>query len=85
MTVISGVVDQFLELLCIGYLQRVGNLLIDFSSNLLVFCELKSDSLVKKSKLLPLLFCHERPEGIAQGRSFCNCSNHKRITHIALF
>ena len=32
--------------------------------------EQKSDSLVKKSKLLLSLFCHERPEQIAHGCSF---------------
>ena len=34
------------------------------------FCEQKSDSLVKKSKLLPSLFCHEQPERIAHGCYF---------------
>ena len=34
------------------------------------FCEWKSDSLVKKSESLLSLFCHERPERIAHGRSF---------------
>ena len=37
---------------------QVGNSLIGFSSNSLVFCERK------------LLFCHERPERIAHGLSF---------------
>ena len=36
----------------------------------LIFCEQKSDSLVKKSEWLPSLFCHERPETIAHGCSF---------------
>ena len=37
----------------------------------LIFCERKSDSLMKKSKSLPSLFCHdhEQPERIAHGRS----------------
>ena len=39
-------------------------------SDLLVFCEQKRDSLVKKSKSLPLLFCHEQRERIAHGHSF---------------
>ena len=45
---------------------RVDNSLIGFSSDSLVFCEGKSDSLVKKSKLLPSLFCIEQREKIAQ-------------------
>ena len=49
---------------------RVGNTLIGFSSDSLIFCEQKSDSLVKKSEWLPSLFCHERPETIAHGCSF---------------
>ena len=49
---------------------RVGNSLIGFSSKSLIFFEPKSDSLVKKSEPLPLLFCHEQPEQIAHGRSF---------------
>ena len=49
---------------------RVGISFIGFSSKSLVFCEQKSDSLVKKSKLLLSLFCHERPEQIAHGCSF---------------
>ena len=36
------------------------------------FSEQKSDSFVKKSKSLPLLFCHEQPEQIAYDRSFVN-------------
>ena len=63
---------------------RVRNSLIGFSSNSLVFCEQNSDSLVTNSESLPLLFCHEqpslskllrshfchqRPQGIAHGRS----------------
>ena len=46
---------------CLLFL-RVGNLLIGFSSHSLVFCEGKSNWLMKKSKLLPSLFCHGRPE-----------------------
>ena len=38
--------------------------------NSLVFCERESDSLVKKSELLPSLFCHELPEKIANGGYF---------------
>ena len=34
--------------------------------------ERESDSLVKKSESLPLLFCHERPERIAHSREFAN-------------
>ena len=49
---------------------RVGRSLIGFSSNTLVLCERKSYSLMKKSELLPSLFCHERPERITHGRSF---------------
>ena len=39
---------------------RVGNSLIDFSCESLVFCEQKSDSLVKKSESLPSLYCNKR-------------------------
>ena len=49
---------------------RVGNSLISFSSDSLVFCERKSDSLMKKRASLPSLFCHEQPERIAHSRSF---------------
>ena len=44
---------------------RVGNLLIGFSSDSLVFCKQKSDSLVKKIKSFPSLFCPEQTEQIA--------------------
>ena len=47
---------------------RVGNTLMGFLSDLLVFCERKSDVFVKKSGSLPSLFCHERPNQIAHGR-----------------
>ena len=43
----------------------VGNSLIGFSSESLVFCERKSDSFVKTNESLPLLFCHEQRERIA--------------------
>ena len=49
---------------------QVGNSLIGFSSDLLVFCEQKRNLLVKKSESLPLLFWHEQPEQIAHGRCF---------------
>ena len=49
---------------------RVGNSLICFSSDLLIFGEQKNDLLVKNSELLPSLFCHNRPEQMAHGRSF---------------
>ena len=49
---------------------RVGNSLIGFSSDSLVFCVQMNDLLVKKSEALPSLFCHERPERIAPGRFF---------------
>ena len=48
----------------------VGNSLIGFSSDSLVFCEPKSYSLVKKSESLPSLICHEQPERIVHGCSF---------------
>ena len=48
-----------------------------FSSNLLVFCERKSDSLLKKSESLPFLFFHEQPEQITHGHSFV--MSHLRI------
>ena len=41
-----------------------------FRVNLLFFCEQKSDSLVKKSKSLLSLLCHEWPEQNAHGRTF---------------
>ena len=44
---------------------RVGNSLIGFSSDLLVFFEQKSDSLMKKSKSLLYFFFHEQPKHIA--------------------
>ena len=47
---------------------RVGNTLMGFLSDLLVFCERKSDVFVKKRGSLPSLFCHERPNQIAHGR-----------------
>ena len=56
--------------LCID--SRIMNSLIGFSSDSLVFCERKSDLLVKKSESLPPIFCNERPEQIALGRSFLN-------------
>ena len=34
-------------------------------SDTLVFCERKSDLLIKKNELLPSIFCHEQPERIA--------------------
>ena len=43
---------------------------MSFLSKSLVFCERKSDSLVKKSKSLPSLFSHERSERITCGCSF---------------
>ena len=49
---------------------RVGNSLVCFFTDSLVVCERKSNSLVKKSESLLSLFCHERPERIAHGRSF---------------
>ena len=39
-----------------------GNSLIGLSSDSLVFCQQKSDSLAKKNESLTSLFCHERPE-----------------------
>ena len=45
-------------------------MLIGFSSKSLVFCEQKSDLLVKKSESLPSLFCHEQRGEIAHGPSF---------------
>ena len=44
----------------ISSVSRVGNLLISFSSNLVVFCERKRDSHMKKSESLPSLFCTEQ-------------------------
>ena len=41
--------------------------------------EQKSDSLVKKSKLLLSLFCHERPEQIAHSRSFVKRDGSKSL------
>ena len=41
---------------------RVGNSLIGFLSKSLIFCEQRSDSLVKKSELLQSLFCKDRRE-----------------------
>ena len=49
---------------------RVGNSLIGFSSDVLVFCERKSNLLVKKSESLQFLFCQEQPEPTAHDRSF---------------
>ena len=43
---------------------------LSFTSNLLIFCERKSDLLVKKSELLPLLFCLQQPEQITHSHSF---------------
>ena len=42
----------------LGAKSRVGHLLNNFLSESLVFCEQKRDSFIKKSELLPLLFCH---------------------------
>ena len=49
---------------------RVGNLLFGFSSKSLLFCEPKSDSLLKKSKSLLSLFCTEQQERFAHSHSF---------------
>ena len=52
--------------------------------NSLVFCERESDSLVKKSELLPSLFCHELPEQIANAWwLFCK-ERWERIAQVAL-
>ena len=55
------------------------NLLISFSSDSLVFCERKSDLLVKRSKSLTSLFCHGQPKTIApvallSWATWANCS-----------
>ena len=71
--------------LLIGLFLRVGNLLIGFSSDSLVFCERKSNWLMKKSKLLPSLFCHGRPERIAHGRSFVKSNRSEPLTVTLLF
>ena len=62
-----------------GLSGMVGNLLIGFSSDLLVFCERKSDSLVKKNKSIQSLFCHERPEWITHSRSFVKSHGSKML------
>ena len=62
-------------LLTLSTILRVGNLLISYSSDLLDFCDPKSDLLVKKSKSLPSLFCHERIRAIGANHSwllFCS-------------
>ena len=46
----------------------------------LIFCERKSDSLMKKSKSLPPLFCHERPEQITHGCSFIMSNLRESLT-----
>ena len=58
---------------------RVGNSLISFLSDSLIFCKRKSDSLVKTSKLLPLLLCRERHEQIAHGHSFVKSDGSKSL------
>ena len=50
-----------------------------------VSLERKSDSLVKKSKSLPLFFCHERPEPIAHGCSFRKSDKSKSLPVGLLF
>ena len=74
----------FFTRLCIVLLMwvcnRVGNLLIGFSSNSLVFCEQKSNSLFKKRELLLSLFCKERRERIAHGCSFVMSDLSKSLT-----
>ena len=45
-----------------------------------IFCKWKSDSLVKKSESLPLLFCHEQREGIAYGSSFVKSHRSNSLT-----
>ena len=66
-------------------ISRVGNLLSGFLSNLLVSCEEKSNSLAKKSKSLPSLFCLERPERIPLGRSFVMCDLRESLTVTLLY
>ena len=59
---------------------RVGNLLIGFSSDSLVFCEQKSNSLVKKSESLLSLFCHKRWEQIVHSFSFVKSDGSYSLT-----
>ena len=65
-------------------MSRVGNSLIGFLNDLLVFCDRKSNSLAKKRKLLLSLFCHERPQQIAHGRSFVMSDLSESLT-VSLF
>ena len=64
---------------------RVGNSLIGFLSDSMVFCEPKSNLHVKMSKLLLLLFFHERPEWITHCRSFVKSNGSKWLTVALLF
>ena len=64
---------------------RVGNSLIGFLSDSLIFCEQKSDSLMKKSESPLSLFCHEQPERIPHGRSFVKSDRSESLTVALLF
>ena len=50
-----------------------------------IACEPKCDSLAKKSKMLPLLFFHDRPEQIAQCFSFVKSNRSESLTVALLF